>query len=537
MKSGFDYIVLGAGSAGCVLANRLSAEPGNRVLLVEAGPRDWNPVFRVPIMAGRLFMGRYCNWGYATEPEPRLADRRIPWPRGRVLGGSSSVNGMIYARGHRLDYDHWAQLGLRSWSYERVLPYFKRSERHYRGGDAFHGSNGPLPVGPATSANPLFDAFVEAGQQAGFPLNPDFNGAEQEGVGRYDYNISHGQRWSSARSFLDPARSRPNLTVLTGAHLLRVLVDKGRARGVRIKVRGRTMDLHAEREVVLSCGAIGSPVALLHSGIGDADRLRALDIPVLVDLEDVGRNLQDHLHVALVHESKTPDETYDHLRIDKAALGFARAALFGEGPFRRFPHEGGAFLKADPAAASPDVQIHFFAGGVGGLRHPFSRRSWNRYGPGYVFYGSVCHLRPESRGEIALKSADPFDHPLIRANYLSTELDRRTLREGVKLVRKVFAQPAFDPHRGPETTPGPDVQDDAGIDAFIAGAASTIFHPVGTCRMGVDAGSVVDEELRVRGVEGLRVADASVMPRIVSSNTHAATVMIAERAAELMLAR
>lgn len=535
MNKSFDFIVVGAGSAGCVLANRLSAAPENRVLLIEAGPRDWNPVFRVPIMAGRLFQGRYCNWNYATEPEPGLGGRRIPWPRGRVLGGSSSINGMIYARGHRLDYDNWAQLGLRRWSYERVLPYFKRSEQHHRGAGEFHGGDGPLPVGPGTSSNPLFDAFVAAGQEAGHPFNADFNGAEQEGVGRYDYNIRNGQRWSAARSFLDPIRRRPNLTILTGARLLKVLLANGRARGVSVRVGGRVLTLEAEREVVLSCGAVASPTALMHSGIGDADQLRGLGIPALVDLKGVGRNLQDHLHVVVAHKSKTPDETWDHLRLDRAALGFAQAAMFGKGPFSRFPHEGGAFLKTDPAAASPDVQIHFFAGGSGSLRTPFGQKAGSRFADGYVFYGSVCQLRPESIGEITLRSADPLDPPVIRANYLSTELDRRTMREGVRKVRELFAQPAFDPYRGAEVAPGPGIQGDKALDDFIAGAASTIFHPVGACRMGLDEGAVVDEDLRVRGVEGLRVADASIMPRIVSSNTHAPTVMIAEKAADLIL--
>ncbi len=535
MIQSFDYIVVGAGSAGCVLANRLSANRQNRVLLLEAGPRDWNPVFRVPIMAGRLFMGKYCNWSYATEPEPNMDNRSIPWPRGKVLGGSSSINGMIYARGNRLDYDGWAQTGLRSWSYDRVLPYFMRSERHHRGGDAFHGADGPLPVGPATSTNPLFDAFVEAGQEAGYPLNPDFNGAEQEGVGRYDYNIWNGQRWSSARAFLGPTRSRHNLRVVTGAQLLKITLDNGRATGVQVRLDGRTVTLRAEREVVLACGTINSPMALMHSGIGDPDQLKALGIPVAVELKGVGRNLQDHVHVVVAHESRSPDETWDHLRIDKAAVGFAQAALFGKGPFARFPHEGGAFLKTDPAAAAPDVQIHFFAGGAGGLRHPFAGKPWSRFGQGHVFYGSVCQLRPESVGELTLRSADPRDAPVIRANYLSSEVDRRVMRNGVRMMRDIFAKPAFDAHRGAEAAPGPEVTSDAQIDAFIAANASTIFHPVGTCRMGVDDAAVVDETLKVRGVEGLRVIDASVMPRIVSSNTHAPTVMIAERGAELML--
>ena len=535
MQRSFDFIIVGAGSAGCVLANRLSADPNNRVLLIEAGPRDWNPVFRVPVMAGRLFMGRYANWSYQTEPEPRLDNRRIPWPRGKVLGGSSAINGMIYTRGNRLDYDGWSQLGLRSWSYDRVLPLFRRSEHSHRGEDDFHGGDGPLRVGPSTSANPLFAAFVQAGQQAGHRLNDDFNGADQEGVGRYDYNIWGGQRWSSARSFLDPARVRPNLTVLTSAHILKITLDKGRATGVRVKAGSKTLELTAAREVVLSCGTINSPMALMHSGIGDADRLRALGIAVEVDLKGVGRNLQDHVHAQLAHQSKTPDETYDHLRIDRAAIGFAQAALLGKGPFSRFPHEGGAFLKTDPAAASPDVQIHFFAGGSGGLRHPFARNPKVRFAKGYVFSGSVCQLRPESVGELTLTSADPLAPPSIRANYMSSETDRRVMRGGVKLVREIFAQPAFDPFRGPEVTPGPAVRTDTEIDAWLAANGSTIFHPVGTCRMGLGEDAVVDEELRVRGVEGLRVADASIMPRIVSSNTHAPTVMIAERAAELML--
>jgi choline dehydrogenase len=532
----FDYIVVGAGSAGCVLANRLSARRELKVLLIEAGPRDWNPVFRVPIMAGRLFLGRYCNWGFETEPEPHLNGRRIPWPRGRVLGGSSAINGMIYTRGNRLDYDGWAQLGLTSWSYERVLPLFRRSERHYGGADDFHGADGELPVGPPTSRNPLFEAFVQAGTQAGYRANPDFNGAEQEGVGRYDYNIRDGQRWSSARSFLDPVRERRNLRVFTGAMLRRVLVENGRAVGVELEADGRRTRIMAEREVVLAAGAVGSPMALLHSGIGDPDRLRALGVEVKAALPAVGKNLQDHCHVIIAHRSQTPDETWDHLRLDRAALGFARAALDGSGPFGSFPSQGGAFLKTDPALAAPDVQIHFFAGsGASGLRHPFARKTKTRFGEGYVYYASVCQLRPESTGEIGLRSADPRDAPVIRANYLAAETDRRVVRQGFRMMRGILAQPAFDPHRGEETLPGPDVQSDAQVDAFIAANASTVFHPVGTCRMGLREDAVVDEELKVRGVEGLRVADASVMPRLVSSNTHAPTVMIAERASDLIL--
>ncbi len=536
MKSSFDTIIVGAGSAGCVLANRLSADPNRRVLLVEAGPRDWNPVFRVPIMAGRLFAGRYCNWSYETEPEPHLDGRRIPWPRGRVLGGSSAINGMIYARGQKLDFDGWAQLGLTGWSYDQVLPYFKRSERSWRGAGEHHGGDGPLPVGPPTSPNPLFEAFIEAGRELGEPVNPDFNGAEQEGFGRHDYNIWKGQRWSAARAFLDPARRRANLRVLTGAQLLKLSVARGRAWGVEVLVRGRKVELGADGEVVLACGAIGSPLALLHSGIGDPVRLRDAGITPKIELKEVGKNLQDHLHVIVAHRSLTPDETWEHLRIDRAALGFAAAALMGKGPFSRFPHEAGAFLKVDPASASPDIQIHFIAGSsASGLRHPFAGKAQSRFGDGHVFYGSVCQLRPESRGEITVASADPTAAPVIRANYLSSGTDRRILRQGLKRMREIFHAHAFDRHRGGEVAPGPKVRTDEELDAYIRANASTIFHPVGTCRMGADEGSVVDEALRVRGVKGLRVADASVMPRLVSANTHAATVMIAEKAADLIV--
>ena len=530
----YDFIIVGAGSAGCVLANRLSADPSHRVLLVEAGPRDWNPVFRVPIMAGRLYTQAYCNWGYETEPEPHLNGRRIPWPRGRVLGGSSSINGMIYTRGNRYDYDGWAQMGLRDWSYDKVLDAFRRSERHHGGPNEFHGGDGPLPVGPATSDNPLFDAFVQAGLEAGYPFNPDFNGAEQEGVGRYDYNIWHGQRWSSARSFLDPISGRSNLEVLTGAQLLKVVIDKGRATSVRLNTGSGEVLAHAG-EVILSAGAIGSPMGLMHSGIGDPDALAAVGIKPLVESQGVGRNLQDHFHVMVAHRSRTPDTTYDHLRFDKAATGFVQAALFGKGPFSRFPHEGGAFLKVDGDAPAPQVQIHFFAGGAGGVRHPFNPNPWSRFGPGHTFYGSVCQLRPESVGELTLRSDDPAAPPVIRANYLSSPNDRRIMREGVRIMRNIFAQPALDPHRGEELLPESPPTSDAELDAFVAANGSTIFHPVGTCRMGADPGSVLDEQLRVRGVEGLRVADASAMPRLVSSNTHAPTVMIAEKAAGYIL--
>ncbi len=536
MNKRYDFIIVGAGSAGCVLANRLSADPHTSVLLIEAGPRDWNPVFRIPIMGGRLFMGSYCNWSYLTEPEPHLNGRRIAWPRGRVLGGSSAINGMIYTRGNAQDYDGWAQMGLREWSYERVLPYFKRSEAHLAGADDYHGADGLLPVGKLMSPNPIFEAFVNAGQQTGLPYNNDFNGVQQEGVGRYDYNIKHGERWSAARSFLDPARGRTNLEIVTGALLHRVIVENGKALGVAIERETRE-EHFADREVILSCGAVGSPVALMHSGIGNADDLRRLGIAPVADIKAVGENLQDHLQVVASHRALTPDETYDECRFDRAALRMLQAVMLKSGPFARMPHEGGAFLRSSENVEAPDLQIHFIVGGMGRIRYPFAKAPQlpGRY-DGYAMAGSICQLRPESRGRISLASGDPCAAPKIEPNYLSAESDRHVMRTAVKKMREIFAASAFDPHRGPELAPGPDVKTDAEIDAYVASTASTVFHPVGTCRMGIDEASVVDEELRVRGVQSLRVVDASVMPRLVSSNTHAPTVMIAERAADFILA-
>lgn len=530
----FDYVVVGAGSAGCVVAARLSEKPDSRILLIEAGGRDWNPAFRVPLMTGLLLRGRYANWFYTTEPEPNLDGRRIFWPRGKVLGGSSAINGMIYTRGTPLDYDGWAQRGLPEWAFDRVLPAFKKSERYLGPAAEHHGTQGPLPVSRPNTPNPLFDAFVEAGLQAGFPGCSDFNGPVQEGFGRYDFTTAHGQRWSAARAFLTPARSRPNLTVLTGATLLRVVIERGVAVGVEVLGRDGRRILRAEREVVLCCGAVNSPVALMLSGIGDADLLRRHGFSVAADLKGVGRNLQDHLLARVEHACLEPVTLYDTLRADRAALALIQAVLFRTGPAASFPLEAGAFLRSDPALDAPDLQSHFLPGlSTAALRLPFTRRQ-TIFHDGHGFFANVYQLRPESRGEITIRSVDPFALPVIRPNYLSSPKDLHALREGVKILRRVFAQRAFDRFRGPELAPGPDVTTDAEIEAWIRRAADTVFHPVGTCRMGTDATAVVDQELRVRGVAGLRVADASIMPTMPSSNTHAPTVMIGERAAEFI---
>ena len=535
IRDSYDHIILGAGSAGCVLASRLSADPARRVLLVEAGPRDRDPLLRLPVMAGRWFMRPYLNWSFLTEPQPQLAGRSISWPRGKVLGGSSSINGMIWARGNPRDFERWTAAGLRGWSMAEVLPYFRRAEAFEDGGDDWRGGGGPLPVTrpPAPAGAALYAAFLAAGEQAGYRRAPSFNGRDPEGVGYYDYNIRRGQRWSSARAYLDPARSRPNLDVLTDAHVLRVLIERGAASGVELLAGGRRVTVRAAGEVLLAAGAIGSPAILLHSGIGAPDALRAVGIDVQVPLPAVGENLHDHCQVMVTRATGVRDGVYDFRRIDNAVRGVLQAFLLGTGPATVFPTLAGAFLRSRAELDEPDIQIHFILGAGGrDVRHPF--RSAGGY-QGNGFNGSVCQLRPESRGRIFLKSADPLAAPGIDPCYLSTDNDRRTLRDGVKRVRELFLERAFDACRGAELAPGEAVQSDADIDRWIAANAVSIYHPVGSCRMGSDAGSVVDEQLRVRGTERLRVIDASVMPVIVSANTHAATVMIAERGAEFVL--
>lgn len=531
----FDFIVVGAGSAGCVLANRLSAVPGNRVLLLEAGGSDWNPLFRVPLMTGVLLRNRYANWFYRTEPEPQLRNRRLFWPRGKVLGGSSAINGMVYTRGTAMDYDGWSQMGLPEWSFDKVLPAFKRSEAYHDGASAFHGGDGPLPVSRPNTPNPLFDAFIAAGQQAGYPLNADFNGPRQEGFGRYDFTTRNGERWSAARAFLTPARSRPNLTIQTGARLLRVVIRDGRAVGVEILAGRERTTIMAAREVILSCGAVNSPAALMHSGIGDADLLKRHGIAVAYDLKGVGKNLQDHLLARVEHACLEPVTLYGTLRGDRAALALLRALLLKSGPAASFPLEGGAFFKSHPSLDEPDLQSHFLPGlSTAALRLPFVTRAKPGY-EGHGFFANVYQLRPHSTGEISIGSGDPLAAPLIKPNYLSDPTDLRVLREGIKALRRVFAQPAFDRFRGKELAPGPDVVSDGEIEDWLRGVADTVFHPVGSCRMGTDPLAVVDQHLRVHGVDGLRVVDASVMPRMPSSNTHAPTMMVAERAADFIL--
>ena len=534
MNESFDYIICGAGSAGCVLAARLSEDPTIRVLVLEAGGSDWNPIFKIPMLTGTLLRNRYANWFYHTEPEPNLEGRKLFWPRGKVVGGSSTINGMVYVRGLPIDFDTWAQSGLPSWSSDRVLPYFKRSENYEGGGGAVHGDSGPLRTSRPPPLSPVSDAFVAAGQQAGYPHTDDFNGANPEGFGRYDFNISGGQRWSTARAFLAPARARPNLRVVTRAQALRIVFDGNRATGVDVRVGGRGERFTATREVVLCGGVVNSPQLLMLSGVGDAEALRRLGIPVVLDLPGVGKNIQDHVLIRVEYACTQPVTLHSLMRVDRAGLAFFNALLFKRGPMSRFPLEVGAYLRSDPALDTPDIQSHFLPGlSTATLRLPGLRVPPKRH-DGHAFFANAYQMRPESRGEITLASADPLAAPSIRPNFLSALKDRLVLRRAVQILRDVFAQPAFDAYRGAELAPGPDVKSDAEIDAWIRRTADCVYHCVGTCRMGKGADAVVDEELRVHGLQGLRVVDASIMPNVTSSNTHATVIMIAERAADFI---
>ena len=529
-----DVIVVGAGSAGSVVAGRLAAETDLKVLLIEAGGRDWNPLFRVPLMTGLLLRSRYANWFYHTEPEPGLMGRRLFWPRGKVLGGSSSINGMVWTRGLPADYDGWAQRGLPEWSWDKVLQAYRRIEGHWDGETDVHGGSGPQRLSTLSEINPLSSAFIAAGQQAGYPRSRDFNGPQPEGVGQYDYTIADGYRMSASSAFLKPQMHRPNLDVLTGAQVLRVMIEDGRAVGVEL-VRGATRIVcRAAKEIVLSCGTVNTPQVLMLSGVGPAAHLASHGIVAQADVPGVGQGMQDHLLVRVEHDCTEPVTLHGLLRADKAAFALARAMATGTGPAARFPLEAGAFLRSDTAFDMPDLQAHFLPGrSTAAVRLPFSAKSG---AAGHGFFANIYQMRPDSRGEIRLKSADPLAAPAIHGNYLTAAKDIEVLRAGVGKLREIFAQPAFDRWRGSEVRPGASVVSDSDLDDWIRANADTVFHPVGSCRMGNDAMAVTDSQLRVRGIEGLRIADASVMPTMTSCNTHAPTMMVGFKAADFIMA-
>jgi choline dehydrogenase len=525
----YDYVIAGGGSAGCVLANRLTADPSIKVALLEAGPGDKNFLIHMPAGYAALMKTGWVDWGYHTEPQDALKGRRLFWPRGKVLGGSSSVNAMVYIRGVPSDYDMWAQLGNRGWSWDEVLPYFKKAECYLPGPNAYHGSDGPLRVSRPGVTAPLNRAWIEAGQQAGYPFTPDFNGAQQEGFGPLDCTTANGRRSSAAVCYLRPAQDRPNLTIITKAQVTRVLMENGRAAGLEYAQKKQKHQIRAGREVILCGGAINSPQILLLSGIGPADEIGRHGIKAIHDLPGVGKNLQDHLHGAVKHYCTQPVSLYSVVKPTALPRHILYYLFTHKGPAATMGLESLAFLKSRPEAVAPDLEYHF----VPVLYADHGRVIIYHHG----FMGYYNMQRPEARGEITLKSADPLAHPAIQPNYLQNEEDLRTLRSGFKMVREVFHQKAFDPYRGEEFVPGSAVQSDTEIDDYHRATGESLYHPVGTCKMGRDDMAVVDETLRVRGLEGLRVIDASVMPRLVSGNTNAPTIMIAEKAADLILGR
>jgi choline dehydrogenase len=524
----FDYVIVGAGSAGCVLANRLTADGKHSVLLLEAGPRDTNLWIHVPLGYARLFKEKSVNWMYQTEPEPGLDGRQVFQPRGKVLGGSSSINGLLYVRGQHEDYDRWRQRGNAGWGYDDVLPYFKKAEDQQRGADRYHGAGGPLPVSDWRHADPLSEAFVTAAAETGIPTNPDFNGATQEGAGFFQTTTRRGRRASTAVAYLRPAKGRCNLHVEIAALAQRILFEGRRAVALEYRKQGALRTVRARKEILVSSGAYNSPQLLQLSGVGPAELLKQHGIDVVLDAPGVGNDLQDHLQVRLVtrcSQRVTLNDIVNH-PVRRFMAG-ARYAAFRKGPLTIAAGTSGAFFKTNPRLATPDIQIHFLpfsTDKMGEKLHSFSG-----------FTASVCQLRPESRGSLRIRSADPTAPPEIRINYLATETDRAAFIEGIKILRKILAAPALKAYAVEEVYPGPKVTSDEELLSFCRRTGSTVYHPTSTCRMGNDPLAVVDQRLRLRGLQGLRVVDASVMPDLMSGNTNAPTIMIAEKASDMIL--
>lgn len=525
----FDYVIVGGGSAGCVLANRLSEDPSLRVCLLEAGPADRSPLVHTPVGALALVPRKHLNWAYNTLPQSGLNGRRGYQPRGKVLGGSSAINAMIYSRGHRRDYDHWAELGNTGWSFQDVLPYFKRVENNERGADDYHGVGGPLNVADLRSTSSVSAAFVEAAQQCGIPYNPDFNGAEQEGAGFYQVTQKNGERCSAARAFLTPVLNRPNLQVLTDAHTIRVVFEDKRAVGVDYLQAGLRKTVRASREVILSAGAFGSPQILMLSGVGPSTHLQSMGIPVLHHLPGVGQNLQDHPDFIFLNKSPSLDTFGISPGFTlKLWREWRRYQSERRGMFTSNFAEAGAFIKSHPLQPIPDLQIHF----VIGMVEDHARKLL--LGHGYSAH--VCILRPKSRGQVQLASINALDDPLIDVNMLDHEDDLEVMVRAYKLTRGILRAPAFSLVRGKELHTA-DVHSDDEIRALLRQRVDCIYHPVGTCKMGQGEDAVVDAELKVHGLQGLRVVDASIMPTLIGGNTNAPTIMIGEKAADMIRQR
>ena len=522
-----EYIVVGAGSAGCVLAARLSQD-GARVVLLEAGPKDRNPFIHIPAGVSRVFQRPELNWGYHTEPEDASGQRSIFWPRGRVIGGSGSINGMLYVRGNRADYDGWAQMGCRGWSYDDVLPFFKQAERYCgQGDDTIRGRDGPLEVQDYNTILPLTHFFVQAAQQAGFAFNPDLNGASQEGVGYSQMTRLGRLRGSTARTYLKPARRHSNLRVETDAQATRLIMDGRRCIGITYRQGAEERTVHVTREVIVAGGAINSPQLLQVSGIGPASHLASLGIEVAHDLPGVGENLHDHYVVRVSHRIRNHVSINQLSRGPRVAAEVVKWALFGTGALTFGITSAQVFCRSREGLESPDIQLLFTPSSYDGARFGSLERE-----PGVTIV--VCPARPRSRGQVMATAADPFAKPLIQPNYLGDPDDLRVMRAGLTHARRVFAAPALADHSAGELTPGREVIGDAALDAFTRANGTTLYHPVGTCRMGEDSMAVVDSRLRVRGLDGLRIADASIMPVISTGNTNAPTIMIAEKAATMI---
>jgi len=521
-----DFVVVGAGSAGCAVAARLSEDPATRVVLLEAGGEDKSRWIHIPLGFGKTFADPSVNWCYQTEPDPGAADRRVFWPRGKVLGGSSSINGMVYIRGQAEDFDHWRQLGNPGWSFEDVLPYFKRGQDQTRGADAFHATGGPLCVSDVPDRHPLCEAFIESAMRLGIPRNDDFNGATQEGVGYHQTTTRNGRRCSTAVGYLRPAMTRPNLRVVTGALAEKILFDGMRATGVAFRQADERRTARAAREVILCGGAVNSPQLLMLSGIGPQQELAGFGIPVVHHLAGVGRSLQDHYSAPIKLRCREPITVNDVMlsNIKKLQVGL-QYMMFRTGPLALATAPAALFVKTRPEVASPDIKCSlspFSADRPQDGLHRFSGFTLIAY-----------QLRPESRGEIKLKSPDPTDPPAVYPNYLTSAVDQQTLVEGLKLCRRIIAHEPLARFVEAEFLPGPTVTSDDELLDFARRSGGTVFHPTSTCKMGIDPMAVVDPELRVYGIEGLRVADASIMPTVVSGNTNAASIMIGERCADL----
>jgi choline dehydrogenase-like flavoprotein len=526
----FDYIIVGAGSAGCVLANRLSEDATRRVLILEAGARDSDMLIHIPLGIGKIAGAQLYNWKYMSAPEPHADNRSIYHPRGKVLGGSSSINMMAYVRGHARDFDRWRQKGCDGWSYAEVLPYFMKSENFETGGDDWHGAGGPLQVKPAANADPIFEAFLKAGATAGYPRTDDYNGAEQEGFATLQQTIGGGKRSSGSSAFLRPAERRSNLKIVTEATVTRIIIEQGRAVGVAYTKGGVATEIRTTGEVILSGGAINSPQLLMLSGIGPGEHLKDHGLDVVCDLPGVGQNLQDHPAIGMNFLRSDVSDLHQHLRFDRLLLAMVRAQLFGTGFAATAPSSVTAFVKSGAEVKLPDTQYFCRLGGL--QPKPWFPLLSPANPDGFAML--MAHLRPDARGAVSLASADSNAPPRILNNFLATERDRRILRDGVRRLRDLARQPSMAALAGEEVLPGTEIETDDEIDAYVRQYLGTVFHPCATARMGADDTAVVDPQLNVRGIDRLRVVDASVMPDIVGGNINAVVFMIAEKAADMI---